>query len=188
MWIYYESNLKNVLQCANGECSASGSTPLNPGFAKFIGNLKKFSRALYGDAGTDMNYQYTLTPKQSDQVDSFEITVNGETTKLKGNAQHSYTWPGGGTRNFKLSLRLAGGTFAEQGSYDGPWSVFHFFNYADRNTGNVFSWAPTTGRDQQPQKVNGRALIYDLSVSANGPVIFSKEFLSKLNCVVPVAH
>lgn len=188
LWVYYESSLKSVMPCANGECSAAGSTPLNPGFAQFIGNLMKFSRALYGDAGTDMNYQYTLTPKQTDQVEEFQVTVNGETSKLKGGAQHSFTWPGGGTRNFSLSLRLAGGATIGMGSYDGPWSVFHFFNYANKNTGNAFSWSPTTGLDQQPVKSLGRPLTYDVTVSANGPVVFSKDFLSHLKCVVPVSR
>lgn len=188
LWVYYESSLKSVMPCANGECSAAGSTPLNPGFTQFIGNLMKFSLALYGQAGTDMNYQYTLTPRQTDQVEEFQVTVNGDTSKLKGGSQHSFSWPGGGTRNFGLSLRLAGGATIGMGSYDGPWSVFHFFNYANRNTGNVFSWSPTTGLDQQPVKSLGRPLTYDITVSANGPVVFSKDFLSHLKCVTPVSR
>jgi type VI secretion system protein ImpL len=188
LWTYYEKSLKTVLNCSNGQCTPTGTPSVNPGFPIFIGNLMKFSLALYGESGSDMNYQYTLTPKQTDQVEEFEITVNGDTSKLKGGSQHSFVWPGSGTRNFKLSLKLAGGAAVGMGSYDGPWSVFHFFNYANRNVGASFSWSPTTGLDQQPVMSLGRALTYDLSVSANGPVIFSKEFLSKLKCVVPVAR
>ena len=188
LWVFYDSSLKSVLQCSNGECSASGGTPLNPGFASFIGNLMKFSRAIYGDAGTEMNYQYTLTPQKSDLVEQFEVTVNGDVAKLRGGISHSYIWPGGGTRNFKLNLRLAGGTITEAQSYDGPWSIFRFFSLADKSTGTVFSWSVTSGRDQQPQKINGKPLIYDFNVATNGPAVFSREFLSKLKCVVPVAR
>jgi type VI secretion system protein ImpL len=188
LWTYYDTTLKSVIQCSNGECSASGGAPVNPGFTSFIGNLMKFSRAIYGESGTEMNYQYTLTPQKSDLVEQFEVTVNGDVQKLKGGISHSYVWPGPGTRNFKLNLRLAGGTITEAQSYDGPWSVFRFFSQADKTTGTVFSWSVTSGRDQQPQKINGKPLIYDFNVATNGPAVFSKEFLSKLKCVVPVSR
>ena len=73
-------------------------------------------------------------------------------------------------------------------SYEGPWAVFQGFAHADRTTGNVFSWTQRGGQDQQPQKINGKPLTYDLSVGTTGPNVFSKEFLSKLKCVVPVAR
>lgn len=188
LWTYYDGSLKSIMSCSNGDCSPTGGTQLNPGFATFIGNLMKFSRALYGDAGAEMNYQYTLTPQKSDLVEQFEVTVNGDVAKLKGGASHPYVWPGQGTRNFKLNLRLAGGTITEAQSYDGPWSVFRFFSQADHATGTGFEWSVTSGRDQQPQKINGKPLIYDFNVTTNGPAVFSKEFLSKLKCVVPVAR
>jgi type VI protein secretion system component VasK len=97
-------------------------------------------------------------------------------------------WPGPGTRSFRLSLRLAGGTTTEAQSYDGPWSVFKFFSQADHSSGTVFSWTVTSGRDQQPQKINGKPLVYDFNVATNGPAVFSKEFLSRLKCVVPVSR
>jgi type VI secretion system protein ImpL len=189
LWVYYESSLKTVLQCSNGECSASGGSAVNPGFAAFIGNLMKFSRAIYGDEGAEMNYQYSLTPQKSDLVDEFDVTINGSQTKLKGGSQHSYAWPGSGARNFELDLKLVGGGLPQQAkTYDGNWSVFRFFADADKTTGNVFSWSVTSGRDQQPTRINGRPLTYDFSVGTNGPAVFSKEFLSKLRCVVPVAR
>jgi type VI secretion system protein ImpL len=189
LWMYYESNLKTVLQCSNGECSASGGAALSPGFAAFIGNLMKFSRAIYGDSGTEMNYQYSLTPQKSDLVDEFDVTINAVLSKLKGGSQHSYVWPGTGARNFELDLRLAGGGLPQQAkTYDGPWAVFRFFADADKTTGSVFSWSVTSGRDQQPTKINGKPLTYDFSVGTTGPAVFSKEFLSKLKCVVPVAR
>jgi type VI secretion system protein ImpL len=189
LWTYYETSLKSVLQCSNGECSASGGSPVNPGFAAFIGNLMKFSRAIYGDEGPEMNYQYSLTPQKSDLVDEFDVTINGAMSKLKGGTQHSYAWPGSGARNFSLDLKLVGGGLPQQmWSYDGPWSVFRFFAAANKTTGTVFTWTSVSGQDQQPTRINGRPLTYDFSVGANGPAVFSKEFLSKLKCVVPVAH
>jgi type VI protein secretion system component VasK len=136
-----------------------------------------------------MKYEYSLTPQKSDLIDEFDVTVNDSSSKLKGGTQHSYVWPGPGTRNFKLDLKLVGGGLPqEMSSYEGPWSVFRFFAAADKTTGNVFSWTPTKGRDLQPTRINGRLLTYDFSVGTNGPAVFSKEFLSRLTCVVPVAR
>jgi type VI secretion system protein ImpL len=190
LWTFYEKSLKSVLQCSNGQCSASGTPPLNPVFVTFIGNLMKFSRAIYGDDGTEMNYQYSLTPQKSDLVDEFDVTVNGVVSKLKGGTQHSYTWPGTGPRNFGLDLKLVGGgSLAQQmWTYDGPWAVFKGFSHADQTTGNVFSWTQRSGQDQQPQRINGKPLTYELSVGTTGPAVFSKDFLLKLKCALPVAR
>jgi len=189
LWVYYDTSLKTVLQCSNGECSAAGGAALSPGFAAFIGNLMKFSRAIYGDSGADMNYQYSLTPQKSELVDEFDVTINGSLSKLKGGTQHSYAWPGSGARNFELDLKLVGGGLPQQAkTYEGPWAVFRFFADADKTTGNLFSWSVTSGRDQQPTKINGKPLTYDFNVGTNGPAVFSKDFLSKLRCVVPVAR
>ena len=149
----------------------------------------KFSLALYGESGTDMNYQYTLTPQQTDQVEEFEMHGQRQHFEVEG--------------RLAARLRMAGfrheefSPFAEAGrrssgrdgkSTTGRGLCSSFFNYANGNIGTSFSWSPTTGRDQQPLISLGRPLTYDLSVSADGPVIFSKEFLSKLKCVVPVAR
>jgi type VI secretion system protein ImpL len=189
LWVYYEKSLKTVLNCSNGQCTASGTPQVNSGFPVFIGNLMKFSMALYGESGSEMNYQYSLTPQKSDLVDEFDVTINSALSKLKGGTQHSFAWPGPGSRNFELDLKLVGGGLPQQAkTYDGNWAVFRFFADADKTTGNVFSWSVTSGRDQQPTKINGKPLTYDFSVGTTGPAVFSKEFLSKLKCVVPVAR
>jgi type VI secretion system protein ImpL len=190
LWVYYDKSLKTVLNCSNGQCTATGTPAVNGMFPVFIGNLMKFSLAIYGESGSEMNYQYSLTPQKSDLVDEFDVTVNGAVAKLKGGTQHSYVWPGTGTRNFGLDLKLVGGgNLAQQmWSYEGPWAVFQGFAHADHTTGNVFTWTQRGGQDQQPQKINGKPLTYDLSVGTTGPNVFSREFLSKLKCVVPVAR
>jgi type VI secretion system protein ImpL len=193
LWIYYETSLKSVLACTNGECSSTGSVPLDSRFAPFISNLMKFSRAVYGDSGSEANYHYTLRPQASDQVEQFEIVINGEDQKLKGGVQHAYTWPGAGTRNFKLSLKLAGGSDMQVQAWEGLWAVFRFFADADKTTpagsSYTYGWGFRQGRGTQLPSIQGRPLTYEVSVDAGGgPAVFSKDFLSKLNCVVPVAR
>jgi len=193
LWTFYESSLKSVMQCPNGECSPQGSTPINPVFVRYISQMMKFSRAVYGDSGQDPNLRYTLRPQPTDQVDDFGVAVNGDLAQLKGGASKQFTWPGPGTRNFRLDLKVAGGSQLGAQSYDGPWAVFRFFADANRTTnagnGYTFTWAVTSGRSQQPQMVKGRALIYEFFVdTGGGPAVFSKDFLSTLKCVAPVTR
>jgi type VI secretion system protein ImpL len=193
LWTFYESSLKSVMQCPNGECSPQGSTPINPVFVRYISQMMKFSRAVYGDSGQDPNLHYTLRPNSTDQVDEFDVAVNGDVAPLKGGASKQFTWPGPGTRNFRLDLKVAGGSQLGAQSYDGPWAVFRFFADANRTTnagnGYTFTWSVTSGRSQQPQMVKGRPLIYEFFVdTGGGPAVFSKDFLSTLKCVAPVTR
>ena len=193
LWTFYESSLKSVMQCPNGDCAPQGSTPINPVFVRYISQMMKFSRAVYGDSGQEPNLRYTLRPQPTDQVDDFGVAVNGDLAQLKGGASKQFTWPGQGTRNFRLDLKVAGGSQLGAQSYDGPWAVFRFFADANRTTnagnGYTFTWAVTSGRSQQPQMVKGRALIYEFFVdTGGGPAVFSKDFLSTLKCVAPVTR
>jgi len=181
------------MQCPNGECSPQGSTPVNPVFVRYISQMMKFSRAVYGDSGQDPNLHYTLRPQPTDQVDEFGVAVNGELAQLKGGASKQFVWPGPGTRSFRLDLKVAGGSQLGAQSYDGPWSVFRFFADANRTTnagnGYTFAWVVTSGRSQQPQMVKGRPLTYEFFVdTGGGPAVFSKDFLSTLKCVAPVTR
>ena len=186
IWTFYESALKTVMQCQNGECTAT-NPQVSPAFVRFASQLMKFSRAVYGDAGTDPNLSYTLRPLPTDRIERFDITVNGEATHLKGGESHRYVWPGAGNSNFVLSLRLTGGSPLPVQNFTGTWALFHFFADADRppaaSGANTFGWVVRQGR-------GGQALM-DYAFYADtggGPAVFSKDFLSTLKCVVPVAR
>jgi hypothetical protein len=186
----FEDTLKKVIVCKSGKCGTieNATINVNPVFLNFLNQAAKLSFALYGDSGTDPNYHYTLTPLKSDQVDGYELAVNGDSSKLAGGAAKSYTWPGSGTPSFKLSLNLAGGTGLGVQSRDGLWSLFRFFADADRTTANGssynFLWKFRAGVGGSPPVIAGRPLEYEFTVDAN---IFSKEFLAGMRCVPTVA-
>jgi type VI secretion system protein ImpL len=189
LWTVYESTLKNAMDCtADGNCTPKPNSKINPNFVASIGQLMRFSRSLYGDAGTDPNLQYTLKPQASDLVQEFTVTINGQPVALKGGAQHTFQWPGAGQRSFRLALKI-GGTSFDVEPFDGPWSVFRFF--ADANVARAsgasytFDWTATSGLAAQPMKVNNRPVTYEF-VTDTG--VFSKDFLSKLNCALPVTR
>jgi type VI protein secretion system component VasK len=188
--------VEKVIQCTGGECTVVDKAPVavNPAFLRFFSQAVKFSRALYGDAGTQPNYHYTLTPLMSVQVDSFDITVNGDRSTLAGGTKKEFIWPGGANPNFKLNLTLSGGSPLGVQSFDGLWSVFRFF--ARANTKGVkgstydFQWTVTSGDPPAAviSPINNQPLIYEITFDANGaPAIFSKEFLAGMKCVPTVA-
>ncbi|MCU1260674.1 MAG: ImcF domain protein, partial [Bryobacterales bacterium] len=195
LWVFYDSALKPVLQCSAADCTPAPNAPVavNPAFVRFFSQAARFSRALYGESGTEPNFKYTLRPQNSDQVEQFDITVNGEAAQLRGGASKAFQWPGNGMRNFKLSLKLAGGTALGVPSREGLWSVFRFFADADRTAnsgaGYEFFWNFRQGQGGSAPEVNGRPLAYEFNLDTGGaPAVFSKDFLSALKCVGTVAH
>lgn len=193
LWVVYNSTLKNVMDCPNGQCTAKPGANVHPNFVNSIGQLMRFSHALYGDAGVDPNLTFKLKPQMSPLVEEFTVTINGQSTALKDGAERAFTWPGAGAKSFRLTLKRIDGGKDDVEPYEGNWAVFRFF--ADANTaspsagGTIFGWTETSGRANSPVRVNGQDLKYFFSVdTGGGPAVFSKDFLSRLKCVVPVTR
>ena len=186
LWTFYDSTLKNAMQCQNGSCTPKGSPPLNPSFVNFISQLMRFSNALYGESGTDPDMSYMLRPLASDRVSEFAITVNGETVRLKTNQSHAFKWPGQGTRAFTLTLKLGGADLPTGEDYTGNWALFRFFADADRQPApNTFLFVFRSGQQNKSTGLN-----YSLAAdTGGGPAVFSKDFLSTLkSCVLPASR
>jgi type VI secretion system protein ImpL len=196
LWQFYESGLKSFIVCAGSDCSVVPNAPaqVDARFLVFFKQAVAFSRALYGDSGTDPNFRYTLRPIKSDLIDEFDLTVNGDTAHLNGGGQRTYAWPGPGTPGFHLDLKLNGGGNPLGGEpYTGFWAVFRFFADADTTTrsgpGYEFRWNPRQGKRGTAVTVNGKPLTYEFFVDTNGaPAVFSKDFLAGLKCAPTVAH
>jgi hypothetical protein len=121
----------------------------------------------------------------------FDITVNGQTASMKGGTQNNYLWPGQGTRNFHLTLRIAGGSAIDLYNLEGLWSVFRFFADADQTrpvgAGYTFGWGFRQGQGKALPSIKGRPLTYEFFVDTGGsPAVFSKDFLATLRCVGPL--
>jgi type VI secretion system protein ImpL len=195
LWVFYNGSLKNFLTCQGSQCEANPNSPapVNPAFVRFFSQVVAFSHALYGDNGTDPNYKYSLKPQPSELVDSFDIRVNDQEAKLAGGQQHPYVWPGPGNRDFRLTVKITGGSSLDVQTYDGLWAVFRFFADADRSSssgsGYTFSWVVRSGKANSTTMINGKPLAYRFDVDTGGaPAIFSKDFLAGLKCVSTVAH
>ncbi|MBX9600204.1 MAG: hypothetical protein K2X35_04330 [Bryobacteraceae bacterium] len=191
LWKFYEEALKKHLNCGPEGCQTTNADPLikmQPNFVAFFSQMMRFSRALYNEQGQGPNFRYAMSPRAAENLETFEVRVNGEAASLKGGQSKAYVWPGPGSPSFKLILKPVGGGSLEPQTFDGPWSVFRFFAEADRSLGpNTFEWISRSGR--QVTMVAGKPLIYVFTIDAGGaPVVFSKEFLSTLKCVPNVAR
>jgi type VI secretion system protein ImpL len=196
LWQFYETGLKNFVVCTGSDCSPVPNAPaqVDARFLYFFKQAVAFSRALYGDSGTDPNFRYTLRPIKNDLIDEFDLTVNGDTAHLNGGGQRTYAWPGSGTPGFHLDLKLTGGGNPLGGEpYTGVWAVFRFFADADTTSrsgvGYEFRWIPRQGKRGAAVTINGKPLSYEFFVDTNGaPAVFSKDFLAGLKCAPTVAH
>jgi len=196
LWQFYETGLKSFVLCSGSDCVPVPNSPaqIDNRFLFFFKQAVAFSKALYGDTGTDPNFRYTLRPVKSDLIDEFDLTVNGDTAHLSGGGQRTYAWPGPGTPGFHLDLKLTGGGNPIGGEpYTGLWAVFRFFADADTTTrsgvGYEFRWNPRQGKRGAAVTVNGKPLTYEFFVDTNGaPAVFSKDFLAGLKCSPTVAH
>lgn len=195
LWQFYDSTVKNYLVCQGNDCQPNPSAPgqLNPGFVNFFKQMVRFSRALYGENGTDPSFKFTLRAQKSDLVQAFDVTLNSDRAELTGGAQKAYVWPGTTPYAFRLTVKVAGGSQIEVQSWSGPWAVFRFFADADRSgqSGGLYTflWVARSGRSGSQMMIGGKPLTYEFGVDAGGaPAVFSKDFLSTLKCVSTVAR
>ncbi|MCX6622821.1 MAG: hypothetical protein NTY38_17500, partial [Acidobacteria bacterium] len=163
-----------------------------PAFVTFFNNATRFSDAIY-HGGQAPRLEYTLQPQQSDQVERMQLNVDGQSGSFQGSgAGKKFTWPGAGTQELRLSVKLQGGTDLEVQNRQGLWSLFRFFADADQfapgGAGYSLAWIVRQGREGRPVMVGGKPLTYRFLLDTGGaPPVFSKDYLSNLHCVPTVA-
>ncbi|MGA2599026.1 MAG: hypothetical protein ABSH09_18790, partial [Bryobacteraceae bacterium] len=162
--------------------AATGTPALTPAFVSFMSQAVQFSKALYGDAGTDPILKYTVRPHSvSGQMDAYIFTADGASTTLKSDQQGNLTWSGASTK-FGLVIKVAGRGDQSGAPTDGLWAPFHFFRDADSSIPNgsaaKFLFKPhvgtrpiTDGKDQP--------LVYEIQA----PAVFNTNIWKQVRCV-----
>jgi type VI secretion system protein ImpL len=173
---------KQALTCSNAGCAATGTPALTPAFVAFMSQAVQFSKALYGDAGTDPTLKYTVRPHSvSGQMDAYVFTADGASTTLKSDQQGNFTWSGASTK-FGLVIKVAGRGDQSGAPTEGLWAPFHFFRDADSTVPNgsasKFVFKPhvgtrpiTDGKDQP--------LVYEIQA----PAVFNTNIWKQTRCV-----
>lgn len=191
LWRFYNQSLKQHLTCTASGCTPTGTAPLTPAFVAFMSEAVRFSKALYGDNGTDPKLNYTVTPR-SDQVDTFTFTVDSKPTPLKAGQTGQFMWSSQ-TSRFGITLKLQGGSELPVQPWDGLWAPFHFFAGADSTYASgaayTFVFKPRQGTPPRPfTDASGRPLEYQVLVDTHGaPAVFNSNFWQQLRCIPTVA-
>ncbi len=194
-WMFYEESLRTFLQKQGTQyvTNPSSGIMLSPQFVNFFNQAARFSDAMYPGGATEPNLKYSLQPQRSEQISEMTLTVDGQTAKFSGQgAKSQYTWPGGGTKNVRLSAKVSGGSDLEFQNRDGLWSIFRFFADADRwnPSGGAYTleWVVRQGREARPVMVAGKELTYRFTLDTGGVApVFQKDFLNSLRCVSQAA-
>ena len=108
-----------------------------------LNNLSALSDGLYADGGNSPRFDYTVTLDGTGKV-PFELDVDAHMMKFvpgKPSFPTKLVWPpvtGAGTKLILKAGLLKSGTLLAQNS--GPWSLFHLLQFADDQSGNLFTF------------------------------------------------
>ena len=174
IWRLYESTFKRALTCGASGCTPTGTPPVNQAWVAFMSEAVRFSRALYGEAGTEPTLKYSVTP-QSSQIDTFTFTSDASKSALKSGQTGSFIWAGS-TSRFGISLKIAGGgSELPVQPWEGLWAPFHFFAGADNTSSSgstsTLTFKPRQGTPPRPfTDASGKPLEYQVVLS---PAVFN---------------
>ena len=198
LWTFYDSTLRNYLvrQGTQYAPNPNGGIALNPAFVSFFNRAAAFSDTVYLGGSPAPRLSYTLRASAPEGVQSLTLTVERQSlTAPRGKqASMTFTWPGSGSQDVKLTGKFGSGPDLAFASYDGLWAIFQFFGDADRwqTSGNAhrLDWVIRQGRAAKPLTLpDGSPLTvsFDLEMPGDAPV-FQKGFLAGLSCVGRVAQ
>ena len=197
-WVFYESTLKQHLLRQGGRFApnpASSGIRITPQFLGFFNRAAAFSDALYANGNQqEPSFVYTLRTLPMDVIASLTLSIDGAQLKStgKGGAQASFTWPGRGQQQARLSA-TPGGRETDWLQFTGLWGAFRLFEDADRwqRAGNGFTFEVTqrSGQSGQAVTVDGKPVTvrFALEMGTTEP-IFQKGYLSGLRCVSQAAQ
>jgi len=193
LWAFYDQNLQKLLAKQGSQFVIGPTGGVNPAFVNFFNAATAFSDAIYPSGAQDPHFTYTLKPEPNEGIQTVSLLIDGQSLSYSGGAANPkpFTWAGGGTHGAKASVKFGGPeiTFDE---HDGLWSVFRFFNKADRWTpagsGQSLEWIIRAGKD--PMKLpNGKPLTVHFELDMNGgPAVFQIGYFARLACVSEVAR
>lgn len=197
-WVFYESTLKQHLVRQGPRFvpnPSSSGIRITPQFLAFFNRAAAFSDALYaGGNQQEPSFVYTLRTLPMDVIASLTLNIDGAQLKSpgRGGAQASFTWPGRGQQQARLSA-TPGGRETDWLQFSGLWGAFRLFEDADRwqRSGNGFTFEVTqrSGQSGQAVTVDGKPVTvrFALEMGTTEP-IFQKGYLSGLRCVSQAAQ
>jgi type VI protein secretion system component VasK len=190
IWQFVTQNLQKYVtkQGSQYVANPAGAVQMNPAFLGFLNRAAAFTDYAFAGGAAEPKFNYTVKLEQSPDLQSVNITLNGQsaTLAIASPGPKPFTWPGTGP-GMAMQVRHGGQDFTYP-SYDGLWGVFRFVDDADRHVGPLVEMTLRSGRSGQPVKnaATGQPVTVRLDFSANPPV-FDKGYFAGFGCVAQVA-
>jgi len=197
LWVFYDQNLQKLLVKQGSQyvpASSTGTVTLNPAFVNWFNTSANFGEAIYANGAQEPRFTYKLTPQPTEVVQGETIHIDGQTLTYTAGGPatpQQFVWQGGGQHGTTAAVKFGGPELTWQ-DQQGLWSVFRFFNDAERwqpsAAGQTLEWVVRVGRGN-PATVNGKPVTVRLELDMGAtPPFFSKGYFSRFGCVVPVAR
>jgi type VI secretion system protein ImpL len=191
LWQFYDKQLAKMLPRQGGDFSpatAEGIT-VNRDFLNFFRKAAAVSNALYRGGSSQPQLSFSVKPSASVGVEMVTLSINGQTQRgTSGGGPWQYSWPGTGSQDVRLGVKIAGGSELDYPAYSGLWALFQFFANADQGSRELSpEWTLRTSGGAV--KAGGNAVTVRLDVNMGGaPPFFRPGYFSELRCVSPAVQ
>jgi type VI secretion system protein ImpL len=166
-----------------------------PTFLPFLNKAHFLQQSFYAAGSGPALYRFTVraTLPEGGGISGVTFTLNGQTLKYPGtSAVGSFTWPGSGLQQAKISYRAGGGQDTDLLTTEGPWAILRLTSIPDAkltDSGTVLSaeWHPLQADRRTPLTLSGtgKPIIVHLDFDAGGTdFVFQEVNFSGLACRV----
>jgi type VI secretion system protein ImpL len=132
LWQFYETDLKALLTRQGNDFMPNPAAPmkLNPAFVSFMSRMASASDLFFRGGSKEPKFDFTIRLVPTEGVESAQLTMLGQ--RMQGRGPQKFAWPGS-AQDVRLAAKFAGGSDI---NYPPPppglWSVFRFFEDAER--------------------------------------------------------
>lgn len=184
-----------VLQGAQYAVKPGAKVDWGPAFLPFLNRAHFIQQSLYPASTTGpaqlqyrMNVRATL-PEGG--ISGVTFTLNGQTLKYPGGSQTAtFTWPGTGAQEARISYRAGGGQDTDLLSAQGPWAIIRLLSLPGAKVTPVGSslsaeWHALQADGRTPLTLSGtgKPIVVHLDFESGGaPFVLQGGYFSNLTC------
>jgi type VI secretion system protein ImpL len=181
VWTYAAGPLASaVVRQGTTVMPKAGVTPkATPEALRFFQKAAQVTDALYGDAGTDPQFRFTLKPTPTPSVPRIDLRIDGQShvTTTGDLATTIFTWTGKTANTFQITV-TTGGVQQPPLTFTGTWALFRFFQQAD-----PVHWARTgTGKWSFVWHAPDHPADITFELGFASEPIFRRDYFSGLAC------
>jgi type VI secretion system protein ImpL len=165
-----------------------------PAFLAFLNRAHFLQQSFYSAGSGPALYRFTVRATLPEGgISGVSFTLNGQTLKYPGTSPSgSFTWPGSGQQEARISYRAGGGQDTDLLTTEGPWAILRLTSIPDAKltaSGSVLSaeWHPLQADRRTPLTLSGtgKPIVVHLDFDGGGSAfVFQEANFSGLACKV----